>query len=411
MIYNEKKRVIFIIFSVFILGGCSISKPKAESSVEIITDSTKQYPNKNNDVEEVTSNNELWEEVKLLIEKREYPQAISVLSRIEDDDRAYEMLQQLRYLISGDYIENLDVGVAAIDNDGKVIIRIDNEVYEANGYAGVRNWTDIERLSYVFGGLDAMSNAGVFYTTLEDENFKQRNEQLAMISDISIFKTSNSTYAVADQSGRLYLYNKYNDYLENESVQKEIESWSDIVDIVTGENRLAVLHKDGTVSFVYSNKLPNQTIVANKYSDIYDDMNDWTEIVDISGDNVGSIAALREDGTVLISNRMMGQNIGEDYAQVSKWTDIIAISKSAQNILGLKSDGTVVTAGNVNEGQKGVTEWRDIVAISAGQNFHVGLKSNGTLVVAGENEGDWLLPDVSDVRDLYVPEINLDETM
>lgn len=133
--------------------------------------------------------------------------------------------------------------------------------------------------------------------------------------------------------------------------------------------------------------------------------------MDISGDNVGSIAALREDGTVLISNRMMGQNIGEDYAQVSKWTDIIAISKSAQNILGLKSDGTVVTAGNVNEGQKGVTEWRDIVAISAGQNFHVGLKSNGTLVVAGENEGDWLLPDVSDVRDLYVPEINLDETM
>ncbi len=139
MTYNKKKTVIFIIFSVFILGGCSISKPKAESSVEIITDSTKQYSNKNNDVEEVVSNNELWEEVKLLIEKREYPQAISVLSRIEDDDRAYEMLQQLRYLISGDYIENLDVGVAAIDNDGKVIIRIDNEVYEASGYAGVRN--------------------------------------------------------------------------------------------------------------------------------------------------------------------------------------------------------------------------------------------------------------------------------
>lgn len=409
MLCNKKTRVIFIIFSLFMLGGCSISKPKAESSVAIINDSTEQCSNNNDDVEEAVSNNDLWEEAKSLIEKREYPQAISILSRIEDDDRAYELLQQLRYLISGDYIENLDVGVAAIDNDGEVIIRINNEVYEANGYARVRNWADIERLSYVFGGLDAMSNTGVFLTTHEDENFKQRNEQLAMISDINIFDTSDSTYAVTDQSGRLYLYNKYNDYLENEAVQKEIESWSDIVDIVTGDNRLAVLHKDGTVSFVYSNKLPNQTIVTNKYSNIYDDMNDWTEIVDISGDNVGNIAALREDGTVLISNRMMGQNIEEDYGQVSKWTDIVAISKSAQNILGLKSDGTVVTAGNVNEGQKGVTEWTDIVAISAGQNFHVGLKSNGTLVVAGENEGDWLLPDVSDVRDLYVPKINLDE--
>ena len=39
MIYNEKKRVIFIIFSVFILGGCSISKPKAsliaQSNIQI----------------------------------------------------------------------------------------------------------------------------------------------------------------------------------------------------------------------------------------------------------------------------------------------------------------------------------------------------------------------------------------
>lgn len=408
MFYNKKMRVLFIIFSLFMLGGC-VSKPNAESSVAIINDATEPCTKKNDNIEDTVLNNELWKEATSLIVKRKYPQAISILSRIEDDDRAYELLQQLRYVISGDYIENLDVGVAAIDTEGKVIIRINNEVYEANGYARIRNWADIERLSYVFGGLDAMNNEGVFFTTLEDENLKQRNEQLAMISGINIFETSESTYAVTDQSGKLYFYNKYNDYLENESVQKEIEGWSDIVDIVTGNNRLAVLHKDGTVSFVYSNKLPGQNIVTNKYSDIYNDMHEWTDIVDISGDDTGSIAALKANGTVLISNRVVGQGIGENYSEVSKWTDIIAISKTSQNILGLKSDGTVVTAGNVNEGQKGIAEWTDIVAISAGQNFHVGLKADGTLVVAGENEGNWLLPDVSNVRNLYVPKINLNE--
>lgn len=392
------------------LGGCSVAKPKAESSEAVSNDAATQYPDNSDGTEEIISNNELWEEATSLIEKRKYPQAISILSRIEGDDRAYDLLQQLRYLISGDYIQNLNEGVAAIDMEGKVIIRmIDDaaETYKANGYAEVQGWADIERISFAFFGLDAMSNEGEFFTTLDDEDFKQRNEQLGKISGINIFETGASDYAVTDQSGKLHLYNKYNDYLENESVQKEIESWSDIVDIVSGGNRLAVLHKDGTVSFVYSNKLPGQTIITNNYAYVYDDMNEWTDIVDISGSSGGSIAALRADGTVLVSNRMMGEGAEVSYYEVPEWADIIAISMTGYNLLGLKSDGTVVTAGHVNEGQEKVAEWTDIVAISAGDSFHVGLKSDGTLVVAGGNEGNRSLPDVSDVRNLYVPKINL----
>ena len=55
--------------------------------------------------------------------------------------------------------------------------------------------------------------------------------------------------------------------------------------------------------------------------------------------------------------------------------------------------------------------------VKIGTNFNeLMLKTDGynnkiknPILVAGENEGDWLLPDVSDVRDLYVPKINLDE--
>lgn len=396
------------------LVGCSGSKPNEESSETIIHDATEPYSDHSDGVEETVSDDELWEEAASLIERRKYPQAISVLSKIEEDDRADDLLQQLRYIISGDYIQNLLEGVAAIDKEGKVIIRInDDEIYKANGYARVQDWTDIKRLSYVFHGLDALNSEGAFFTTIDAEEFRQiheplgeafrrRNEQLGRISGISIFETSESTYAVTDQSGKLYLYNEYVHYLDVESVQKEIESWSDIVDIVTGNLEVAVLHKDGTVSFVYSNKLHG----FDKNSVIYDDMKEWTDIVDISGSDIGSIAGLRADGTVLVSHRMLGETPGEDYMKVSKWTDIIAISKSSRNILGLKSDGTVVTAGLVNEGQKGVAEWTDIVAVSAGQDFHVGLKSDGTLVVAGEMQSNKPLPDVSDVKNLYVPKIS-----
>lgn len=419
MVFNKKTRALYIIMSLFMLVGCGVSKPKEESSGAGIHNAAEPYSDHSDGIEKTVSDDELWEEAVSLIEKRKYPQAISVLSRIEENDRADDLLQQLRYIISGDYIQNLLEGVAAIDNEGKVIIRInDDGIYKANGYASVQDWTDIKRLSYVFHGLDALSSEGAFFTTLDDEEFRQRhderfseefrrrNEQLGKISGISIFATGDSNYAVTDQSGKLYLYNEFSDYLETEWAQKEIESWSDIVDIVTGDLRVAVLHKDGTVGFVYSNKSPNQ---VSKSSVFFDDMKEWTDIVDISGSDIGSIAGLRADGTVLVSHRMLGEIPGEYYMEVSKWTDIIAISKSSRNILGLKSDGTVVTAGLVNEGQKEVAEWTDIVAVSAGQNFHVGLKSDGTLVVAGEREGNKPLPDVSDVKNLYVPKISYEQ--
>ncbi len=413
MACNKKTRPLYIIMSLLMLVGCGGLKPNSESSETTVHDATEPYSEHSGDgIKETVSDDELWKEATSLIEKRKYPQAISVLSRMEEGDRADDLLQQLRYIISGDYIQNMLSGVAAIDKEGKVIIR---DIYEPNGYERVQEWTDIKRLAYDCFGLDALSSEGVFFTTFDDEEFQhqppgeefRRTEQLEGISGINLFATSSSTYAVTDQSGKLYLYNAYSDYLETEWAQKEIERWSDIVDIVTGDLRVAVLHKDGTVSFVYSNKSPNQ--IFNKDSANYDDMKEWTDIVDISGDDAGSIAGLRADGTVLVSHRMLGETPGEYYMEVSKWTDIIAISKSSRNILGLKSDGTVVTAGLVNEGQKGVAEWTDIVAVSAGQDFHVGLKSDGTLVVAGEREGNKPLPDVSDVKNLYVPKISYEQ--
>lgn len=97
-------------------------------------------------------------------------------------------------------------------------------------------------------------------------------------------------------------------------------------------------------------------------------MKKWTDIVDISMGDVGSIAGLKSDGTVVVSKRYSGSTPGEDYFDAAKWTDI--------------------------------------VAISAGQNFHVGLKSDGTLVVAGACSDGWTL-DVSDITGLYVPSVDL----
>lgn len=74
------------------------------------------------------------------------------------------------------------------------------------------------------------------------------------------------------------------------------------------------------------------------------------------------------------------------------WKDIVAIDAGDTQIVGLKSDGTVVSAGSEKEGQLNVDDWKDLVAVSAGQNFTCGLKADGTVVTTMPEE--WVNDDL-----------------
>lgn len=53
--------------------------------------------------------------------------------------------------------------------------------------------------------------------------------------------------------------------------------------------------------------------------------------------------------------------------------------------IGLKEDGTVVTAGSNESGQRNVSGWSDIVQVAAGWNFSLGLTSDGHVKFAGKD--------------------------
>ena len=89
---------------------------------------------------------------------------------------------------------------------------------------------------------------------------------------------------------------------------------------------------------------------------------------------------LRSDGTVVAA----GDN-DEGQCDVSGWMDIVAVSAGQWYSVGLKSDGTVVAVGWNLYGQCDVEDWTDIVAICAGDDHTVALKSDGTVVAVGSN--------------------------
>lgn len=92
------------------------------------------------------------------------------------------------------------------------------------------------------------------------------------------------------------------------------------------------------------------------------------------------LVGLKSNGTVIT----VGGN-PDGQCNVSDWKDIIAVSAAGYHTVGLKSDGTVVAVGYNEYGQCNVSGWTDIVAI-AQENWHtVGLRSDGTVVAVGHN--------------------------
>ncbi len=118
------------------------------------------------------------------------------------------------------------------------------------------------------------------------------------------------------------------------------------------------------------------------------DWSEWTDIIGISSSNYWDgkhtesltpvYAAVREDGSVLAWPELL-QN------RVRDWTEMKDIRICGTYVVGLKKDGTVLSAELRDYPEPDVSGWRDIIAVSPGNDYCVGLKSDGTLIFAGDH--------------------------
>jgi uncharacterized protein (TIGR02145 family)/uncharacterized repeat protein (TIGR02543 family) len=95
----------------------------------------------------------------------------------------------------------------------------------------------------------------------------------------------------------------------------------------------------------------------------------------------GSTIGLKTDGTLLTAGAS-----DEDRTIVSGWSNIIQTAAGWDTVFGLRADGTVVAAGMNSDGQTDVSGWTNIIQIAAGRYHTAGLKADGTVVTAG---ADW----------------------
>lgn len=331
------------------------------------------------------------------IEERRYPQAVGTLIELNGFKDSKGLLKQIRYIIEGSYISNGIWAVGAISNDGRVQVAYEGK--DVDRYADSELWKNVKALSFRGGdSIEGLTTDGKIITTSTVTKEELLNSKVGSTSamadvvdavskwcNIKYFQTFYPQSAVALTNDG-FVYACYPFY-DNGTVK--LDGWDNIVSVADGRGYAVGLKADGTVKcnvYDYSGSI---------------DTSQWSDIVTVSAGT--SVIGLKKDGTVVSAGL---NRYGE--GNVSGWTDIIAISTCTGCTLGLKGDGTVVAAGQNTFGQMDVTNWTDIVAIAAGEFFSIGLKSDGTMVLSGDcSKSGVKTPDVSKMRQLYVPEISI----
>ncbi len=229
-----------------------------------------------------------------------------------------------------------------------------------------------------------------------------------MMQDNSIVCESDYIAYITDDN-RVYI--AYSD-----GTGEYVPGFDSVVQLSGGECELVALNSDGKLVFYdllekcILEKFPDWEEISsgfelggNNVSNLYNFQNELLELDSISNIHMEYpewYVCNTKDGDVLIN----GVNwLEEDIAVVESWKDVVKYKSYTQNVIGLKSDGTILShiyeneeSDIYNSDDSDVSEWKDIVDIDCGFYFF-GLESDGTVITNGWYSGECNVQDWQDI--------------
>ena len=413
----RRLQIMGLLFSiVFLLSGCKgtdgiIQGNESEVSENVVTQKTEisltEIPAEpTGELKEAWTEEQVLEKTYALIEQKDYPMAMSILLKNPRTQQTNELLKELQYLISGEYILNLDYGsFAAINKEGNVVFRLydeqrfgDEEKVKRfqNGKSLHKTYLEGVAMLGWDGNMETSQTESGYYAYDRLVTWMEQRRNDPNLPKIVYLDTAGNSFLARDEKGELFYYDPNGDPADD--IVDRIEALTDVVDMEICQEGVVVLCSDGTVDYV--GRKDKASYIPYSMSSFFENINGWTDIVDIDSSIGDFVAGLKADGTVVISAEWVGEG---SFVDVKNWTDIIAISVGFQSVMGLKKDGTVVYSGHVTEAQKAASEWKDIVAVSANFQTCLGLKADGTLVIAGENTKGEAISELFELGDLFIP--------
>ena len=102
---------------------------------------------------------------------------------------------------------------------------------------------------------------------------------------------------------------------------------------------------------------------------------------------------LKADGTVVTAGAIDPERASWDpnsktnYGQcdTKEWKDIVSVAAGSYHTVGLKENGSVIAVGSNYKRQCDTSSWTDVIEIAAGNTFTLGRKANGTVLATGQD--------------------------
>ena len=245
---------------------------------------------------------------------------------------------------------------------------------------------DYDNALEIFSALGAFKDSSEIASNIHNYLTEQENNKNKY--EVAIELQNKGQYCDA-----LLLFNELGDYEDSQILADECRAslqrliYSDTIS--AGIRYSAGVTADGNVVFSGIN-FEDEMVIGT-----------WDGIVSISS-NGSFIIGLKNDGTVVTAQRS-----SYDYRiDASEWHDIVAVASGEHYIVGLRADGTVTAQGHNGDGQIDIDDWDNIIAIDAGWRHTVGLDSYGNVHVAGYASEN-LLGYIEDEKELWTDLVNI----
>lgn len=271
-----------------------------------------------------------------------------------------------------------DNGMVVLKKDGSVIVATEQKFLDGRPWQNMRNWAvpyqPAMQVGFLYnGGLCLLDSEGHFHST-------EPSGRLYAFDTMNLCLLDGRADAVFGITPEGQLVHRY-----QETRQVERADWmddgtlKDAVMMAANDEYVLVLTKEGNVlAYEYfQNPLGTPAPHWNEWKGLADMDTEWI----LSGNMnkhrpLIAYTGVRTDGTVMA-------HPAEAASAVSGWTDMKEVEIGNLWMVGLKQDGTVISAGLADYPALDVSGWTEIESIEAGHDFCVGLKKDGTLVFAG----------------------------
>ncbi|MBQ8797575.1 MAG: TIR domain-containing protein [Oscillospiraceae bacterium] len=144
-------------------------------------------------------------------------------------------------------------------------------------------------------------------------------------------------------------------------IKSTLGEWKNVIDIAAGNDNVIALCMDGTV-------------VTTAGSGSVSDCGNLIDVVAGGGDDY--FGGIRADGTVWTHG-----TVYDVTQEIAEWTDIIDFDIGGYQVVGLKSDGTVlVSCSYESDNQSKAESWTGMVEVACGYDYVLGIRSDGEII-------------------------------